>query len=120
MVTDGWQQARDKVVQLWRRVRPEHAAAVATELDSTRAAVLAAHQSGTTVVEQALREEWGRRFVELLESHQDAEPALRAILADWEAAPGAQVVRGDIHLEAHAEGNGRVYMAARDQHITEQ
>ncbi|WP_329327091.1 hypothetical protein [Streptomyces mirabilis] len=119
MVTDGWLQARDKAVRLWRLFRPESAVAVAAELDSARVAVVAARESGTPIDEEALRVEWGRRIRELLASHRDAEPALQAVLADWEATSGAQTVHGNLHLEAHATGSSRVYQAGRDQHITE-
>ncbi|CAG6395986.1 hypothetical protein NMG29_35400 [Streptomyces cocklensis] len=119
MVTDGWQQARDGAVRLWQRFRPEGAAAVADELDATRAAVVAGRDAGTPVDEAALRVQWALRVAELLASHRDAEPALRSALAGWEAAPAAQEVRGDLHQEAHATGSSRVYQAGRDQHITE-
>ncbi|KOV62025.1 hypothetical protein [Streptomyces sp. MMG1121] len=119
MVTDGWQQARDKAVRLWQQFRPANAVAMADELDAARVAVVAARRSGIRIDEEALRVEWGRRVGELLASHQDAEPALRAVLADWEAASGAQAVGGNLHLEAHATDSSRVYQAGRDQHITE-
>jgi hypothetical protein len=91
---------------------------MADELDSARAAIVAARVSGTRIDEEALRVERGRRIGELLASHRDAEPALRAVLADWEAASGGQAVHGNLHLEAHATDSSRVYQAGHDQHIT--
>lgn len=119
MVTDGWQQARDGVVRLWRQFRPEAAADVAEALDTVRAAVLAGRAAAAPVDEVALREEWARRIGDLLAAGADAEAALRAALAEWQAAAGGQALSGGIHQEAHATGSGRVYQAGRDQHITE-
>ncbi|WP_225850659.1 hypothetical protein [Streptomyces sp. HPF1205] len=119
MVTDGWQQARDGVVRLWRQFRPEAAADVAEALDTVRAAVLVGRAAGAPVDEVALRDEWARRIGELLAAGADAEAALRAALAGWQDAAGGQALSGGIHQDAHATGSGRVYQAGRDQHITE-
>lgn len=119
MVTDGWQQARDGFVQLWRHFRPESADAVASELDSTRTAALAAHESGASVVERALRDEWVRRITELLASHPTAAQTLREMLANWGTAPDSQTVHGGLRMEARATGTARIYQAGRDQHVTE-
>ncbi|WP_031518857.1 hypothetical protein [Streptomyces sp. NRRL F-5123] len=119
MVTDGWQQARDGAVRLWRQFRPERAEGVAADLDTARAAVVQGRAVGAPVDEAALRGEWAYRIVELLAAQPDAEAALRAVLADWEAAARGQAVSGGIHQDARATGSGRVYQAGRDQHITE-
>lgn len=119
MVTDGWQRTRDGAVRLWRQFRPEGAEDVAADLDTAQAAVVQGRVAGTPVDLAALGEEWARRIRELLVARPDAEAALRAALADWEAAARGQAVSGGIHQEARATGSGRVYQAGRDQHITE-
>ncbi|MFI0721709.1 hypothetical protein [Streptomyces sp. NPDC021224] len=119
MVTDGWQRARDGAVRLWRQFRPEGAEAVAADLDTAQAAVVRGRAAGAPVDEAALRGEWAYRITELLAARPDAEAVLRAALAEWQAAAGGQTVHGGIHQEARATGSGRVYLAGRDQHITE-
>ncbi len=122
MATDAWQQTRDGVVALWRRVHPERAEEVGQELTRLRSVV---EESGSAEVEAAMSQLWQLRLRDLLLT----DPALTAELttqlahlADEMAARGAspdtQVV-GSQHLEAHASGSGRVYQAARDMHITE-
>ncbi|EHM25349.1 MULTISPECIES: hypothetical protein [Streptomyces] len=119
MATDAWQQTRDGVVALWRRVHPERAEEVGQELTRLRSIV---EERGTAEVEAAM---WQLRLRDLLLT----DPALTAELttqlarlADEMAArgtsPDTQVV-GSQHLEAHASESGRVYQAARDMHITE-
>ncbi|WP_406149068.1 hypothetical protein [Streptomyces anulatus] len=122
MATDAWQQTRDGVVALWRRVHPERAEEVGQELTRLRSIV---EERGTAEVEAAMSQLWQLRLRDLLLT----DPALTAELttqlarlADEMAARGTsrdtQVV-GSQHLEAHASESGRVYQAARDMHITE-
>lgn len=118
MVNEGWQQARDGVVQLWQRYHPESADTVADDLESTRTAALAVQEAGASVVARALQEEWARQVAELLASHPEAQDDLRGLLAGW-VASDQRTVQGSVHLEAHATGRARVYQAGRDQHITE-
>jgi hypothetical protein len=113
MVTDGWQQARDGAVRLWRQFRPEAAAVVAAELDAARDAVVSGRAAGAPVDEAGLREEWARRTAELLAARPDAAAALREALSGWSGA-----VSG-VRMEARASGSSRVYQAGRDQHISE-
>ncbi|MER8263576.1 hypothetical protein ABT007_05215 [Streptomyces griseus] len=122
MATDAWQQTRDGVVALWRRVHPERAQEVDQELTRLHSIV---GERGTAEVEAAMTQLWQLRLRDLLL----ADPALTAelttrlaALADEMTARGAypdtQVV-GSQRLEAHASESGRVYQAARDMHITE-
>ena len=86
MATDGWQQAREAVVKLWRRSRPGHVPAIETDLDETRAEVIAARIAGDRASEEGLVADWERKLRRLL----DADPALgielRRVL-DEELAP---------------------------------
>ncbi|MEU6512278.1 hypothetical protein [Streptomyces sp. NPDC046942] len=118
MVTDGWQQARDGILQWWRRHSPDSAEDVAGVLESSRSAALAAHVSGGSF-DETLARDWAGRVAELITSRRDAEHELRTLLNGWDAAGDAQTVRGGVHMEAHVTGSSRVYQAGRDQHITE-
>ncbi|WP_406065873.1 hypothetical protein OG462_40545 [Streptomyces sp. NBC_01077] len=122
MATDAWQQTRDGVVALWRRVHPERAQDVSQELTQLRSIV---DERGNAEVEAAMTQLWQLRLRDLLL----ADPALTAELTAQLArltddiaarpeSPDAHVV-GSQHLEAHASGSGRIYQAARDMTITE-
>ena len=140
MATDSWQQAKRALVALWRRVRPEvEADTVGAEFGQARMRLLAALEgaaapgvapgidSGVTSgvvsgVVSALETDWQFRLHLLLREHPDLAGELRRVL-DAELTPllpeedggrGATVV-----MKAQASGSGRVYQAARDQHITE-
>jgi hypothetical protein len=86
MATDGWQQAREAVVRLWRQSRPNHVPAIETDLDETRAEVMAARTAGDRAAEAGLVADWERKLRRLL----DADPALGSELRrvlDEELAP---------------------------------
>ncbi|MET9176978.1 hypothetical protein ABZX88_01955 [Kitasatospora aureofaciens] len=118
MATEGWQHARDGVVQLWQRFRPEAAQTVADELEETRTVALAVQETGVSVVERALQEEWARQITDLLVSYPNAEGGVRELLAGWSLSD-QRTAQGSVHLEAHGTGSARIYQAGRDQHITE-
>ncbi|MBT2411817.1 hypothetical protein J7I94_14775 [Streptomyces sp. ISL-12] len=114
LVGEGWQQTRDGVVTVWRRFRPQEAEEIERELDaSRRTAVNAAQDDGD------LERRWSERFAALLDTHPQAAHDLRELLTRRGGQGDGQVVHGGVRLEAHAQGNGRVYQAARDQHIAE-
>ncbi|MEU3482721.1 hypothetical protein ACI2LO_14860 [Streptomyces sp. NPDC033754] len=123
MATDAWQQTRDGVVALWRRVHPERAEDVGEEL--TRLHTIVDDRQRNTDVDAAMAQLWQLRLRDLLL----ADPALTAELTarlarltDVIAAGGASAagqVAGTQHLEGHASDSGRVYQAARDITITE-
>lgn len=121
ITTDAWQQARSALVVLWRRVRPQEAAAVDAELAESRTRVLAARRAGEADAEQAVVAHWRARIRSLLREHPSVADDLRqlqdayltpALTADEQARIG-QI------MKATASGHGRVYQAGRDQHITE-
>ncbi len=72
MATDGWQQAREAMVKLWRRGRPGHVPANEADLDETRAEVVAARTAGDRAAEDGLVADWDRKLRRLL----GADPAL--------------------------------------------
>ena len=77
IATDTWQQVREAVTGLWRRVHPRQKADdVGTELDELREQVLLARRDGDTDMERALEGAWRLRVQQLLR----ADPALAAEL----------------------------------------
>jgi hypothetical protein len=86
MATDGWQQAREAMVKLWRRSRPDHVLAIETDLDQTRDEVIAAHTAGDRAAEEGLVDEWGRKLQRLLGADPSLETELRRVL-DEDLAP---------------------------------
>ncbi|MFE9969897.1 hypothetical protein ACFYRD_03835 [Streptomyces hirsutus] len=120
LVGEGWQQTRDGVVTVWRRFRPGAAEEVGRELEVSRTAVLDAGEGDGADPAGRLEGQWVGRFAALLGEHPEAADELRDLVEEWRRrAAGDQEIRGDVRMEARAEGNGRVYQAGRDQHITE-
>ncbi|CAM5693321.1 hypothetical protein [Streptomyces hirsutus] len=119
LVGEGWQQTRDGVVTVWRRFRPQAAEEVGRELEASRTAALDAGEGDGTDPAGRLEGQWVGRFAALLGEHPEAADELRDLVEGWrQRAAGGQEIRGDVRMEARAEGNGRVYQAGRDQHIT--
>jgi hypothetical protein len=86
MATDGWQQAREAVVRLWRRSRLSHVPAIEADLEETRAEMIAAGSAGDRAAEEGLVAEWQRKLRRLLDADPDLEIELRRVL-DEELAP---------------------------------
>jgi hypothetical protein len=77
IATSTWQQVRDAVTGLWRRVHPrQEADGIGTELDDLREQVLQARRDGDTGTERTLEGAWQLRLQQLLR----ADPALAAEL----------------------------------------
>jgi hypothetical protein len=72
IATDTWPRIREAVTSLWRRVHPQGADDVGTELDELREQVLAARREGDTDTERAFEGAWQVRLQQLLR----ADPAL--------------------------------------------
>ena len=76
IATDAWQQVKQAVSRLWRRVHPGRADRVSGDLDELRTQVLRARADGDAGTEQALEGAWQLRLQELLRT----DPALAADL----------------------------------------
>lgn len=83
LTTDGWQQARDAMVRLWRRARPAHVPAIESDLDDTRAELVTAPGDGA---EQLLVADWERKLRRLVAAEPDVALELRRVL-DEELTP---------------------------------
>lgn len=122
MATDAWQQARSATVAMWRGRRPEHAERVGEELDALRTQVLAARQQEDRDTERALASVWQLQLQQALLADPGFVAELRRLVADHLEPLLAQDERGRTGpavMKAEARDNARVYMAGRDQHITD-
>ena len=117
---DGWEQAKKAVGSLWRRVHPDRAEVVEAELVETRAQVLNARQQGDERTEQDLVSEWSARLRRLLAADPQIADELGHLVDELRRElPETGTQTGHLEMGAHASGQGRVYQAGRDQHITE-
>ncbi|MGW1554217.1 hypothetical protein [Streptomyces sp. NPDC002346] len=122
MATDGWQQARDAVAAWWQRLHPERADNLDTDLETLRAQVTAARQSADLDTEQALTSVWRLQFQQLVDNNPAAASQLRQLLNEHllPALPlDEQAQMRSVVMKTEARDNARVYMAGRDQHITD-
>lgn len=106
MATDLWQRARTSVVAVWRRVHPQQAATVEADLETLRAQVLDARQTGRADTEQALVGVWQGRLQQLLldepavagELHRVLEDTLTPVLTPGEQTRiGTLIMTGTSH-----------------------
>jgi hypothetical protein len=76
IATSTWEQVREAVTGLWRRVHPQKADGIGAELEELREQIVLARRDGDTSTERALEGTWQVRLQHLLR----AEPALAAEL----------------------------------------
>lgn len=77
IATDAWEQVRDALTGMWRRVHPPHKAdGVGTELDGLREQILQARLDSDTDTVKAFEGIWQLKLQEFLR----ADPALSAEL----------------------------------------
>ncbi|MGW4202750.1 hypothetical protein [Streptomyces sp. NPDC004726] len=119
LVTDGWQQAKDGVVSVWRRFRPEAAGDVEQALEASRRSLLMAAVSGEDDLALSLEAHWRRRVAELIGEHPDAAVELNGLIVRLTEEPSRRTINGGVRLEANASGSARIYQSVGDQHINE-
>ncbi|MWA08334.1 hypothetical protein [Streptomyces sp. BA2] len=118
MATDGWQRARDSVVALWQRFRPESADSIHENFEENRRLLVNSLQAGDEHTHAALVAAWNGYLLGLLVAQPQALDALRQL----NAALGQEKTSSahpSLNITAHASGNGRVFQAGRDQSITQ-
>jgi hypothetical protein len=123
MTTDAWQQARTAAVDWWRRMRPAQVDQAQTDLDVDRTRVLVARQEADQDTEEAVVGAWRLRLHDLVGSDPAMIKSLRELLENHlqPSLPTQEQSRIEaVVMRAEARGQARVYMAARDQHITGQ
>jgi len=81
IATDTWQQVREAVTRLWRRVHPQQKAdEIGTELDELREQMLLARRDGDSGTEKALEGVWQVKLQELLRADPAVAAELRRVL----------------------------------------
>ncbi|WP_373672735.1 hypothetical protein [Streptomyces sp. wa1071] len=118
MATDGWQRARDGVVALWQRFRPESAEAIHEDFEENRRVLVGALQAGDEHTRAALVAAWNGYLLGLLVAQPHAIDDLRQLNAVLEQQ-NTSGPRPSLNMTAHASGNGQVFQAGRDQKITQ-
>jgi hypothetical protein len=116
MATDAWERTREGITQLWRRMQPHRAEAVAAELAATREDALAAGAVDDQETLGELHLEWQGRLRRLLAAEPGAAAELRRLLDELEPRGATGPV---ITQHASASGHARIYQAGRDQHNAE-
>lgn len=120
MVTDGWTLVKHGFARLFARQTPERAEAVGLELESTRAELLQARDSGDPTITVDLESEWRSRLRRLLATDQQAQDELRQLLAELASTNPAPIRSsvGAIEMKAKATDSGKVYQVGHgDMHI---
>ncbi|MTE21250.1 hypothetical protein F0L17_19445 [Streptomyces sp. TRM43335] len=116
MLTDAWEQARDRMVGVWRRFRPEQADSVSGQLDASADDLAQARQADDGEAEDEIRGEWSGRIRRLVRDEPEAADVLREFVRQYASrtadAGGTTVVQN-----AHATGKSRVYQAGRDMTV---
>lgn len=113
MTTDAWVRTREGITQLWRRMQPHRAEAVAAELEATREDALAADEADDQDTLGEPHSEWQGRLRRLLAAQPGAAAELRRLLDELEPMSATSPV---ITQHASASGHARIYQAGRDQH----
>jgi hypothetical protein len=80
IATDTWPRVREAVTGLWRRVHPQKADHIGTELDELREQVLLARRDGDAGTERALEGAWQLRLQQLLRADPDLAAELQRVL----------------------------------------
>jgi len=133
VATDTWQQVRDAVTGLWRRVHPQQADGIGAELDVLREDIVAARQAGDTDTERDLEGAWRVKLQLLLRADPNLAEELQRVLdevlipalAPAEQARVQTIITGTASGNAHlSQAGGDVttiggdsYTAGRDQHL---
>lgn len=117
MATDAWHRTRDGMTQLWRRMQPHRAEAVAAELEADREDALAAIAADDLETLNELRLRWQGLVRRLIVAQPAAARELRNLLDQLD--PRGNASAPPVTQHATASGHARVYQAGRDQHIAE-
>ncbi|MFC8451612.1 hypothetical protein [Kitasatospora sp. NPDC057223] len=110
MATDAWEHARDGVVAVWRRFRPDRADLVGEDLAELRREVLVAQEQGDEGLQDALAADWQQRLSELLRRQPELAGELERVLDEVLAPSLPEEAVGRVYKQTNiAQGNGRVF-----------
>jgi hypothetical protein len=119
MATDTWEQAREAVGSLWRRVRSRRGSGVRDELGELRQQVLAARRDGQASAEQALAGAWQVWCQDLLRDDPGAAAELLRVLGEVLIPMLAPVDRarvGQLIMTGSSQGSGTFNQVAGSQY----
>ncbi len=117
MTTDSWGRVKVGFAGLWRRTRPGQAEAVEADLESARAAAVAARRDGDEEALAELAAEWRSRLRRLADSDEELQAEVRRLVEEFRPLlPGGQ--SGPVVMVARASGGSRINQAGRDQTVT--
>ena len=121
LATTAWEQTTKAMGALWRRVHPDRAETIESELNEAHEQLVAARASGDGGAEEDLIAAWRSRLRGLLATDPSLADDLRRVVERLgsAAAEGRQFDVGHVEMHAAVSDYGRVYQALGDQHITE-
>ncbi len=108
--TDAWGQAKQKLIMLWRRFRPDQADAVSDELDQGHTEI----QNADAAITRAVRLDWESRLLRLLATDTAVAAELSSIVAELRQFSVEAPARGNVSQKAHADHNSTVIQVAGD------
>jgi hypothetical protein len=120
LTTESWERLKSALGKLWSRAHPGREAALETQLDDSRAEVMAAGDD-VEQVRAELTAEWQGRLRRLLAAEPGIADELRRVL-DEQLGPALREQspdKSDIRMRAAVSGRGRAYQAGHDMNITE-
>lgn len=118
MATDLWSQTKQALSGVFG-ADPSGGPEIEDDLDRSSAELKEARRQGDDLAEAELTAQWTGRFRRLLAADPAAGQALRSILDELaEKVPKGPDAKVNVHLEAEARGEARIYQAGRDQHIS--
>ncbi|MFD8750099.1 hypothetical protein ACFV0O_03820 [Kitasatospora sp. NPDC059577] len=110
MATDAWEHARDGVVAVWRRFRPDRAELVGEDLAELRREVLVAEEQDDEPLREALAADWQQRLSELLRRQPELAGELERVLDDVLTPSLPAEARTRVYKQTNvAHGNGRAF-----------
>jgi hypothetical protein len=117
MATSAWEQARDAVLALWRRVYPDKAGQVSEDLQVLRAEVVKARSDGDASAEQALAGAWQTGLQRMIRQDPSLTVEVLRLLQEHLLpllSAGEQTRVRSIIQRASATGHSTIYQAGRD------
>lgn len=121
LTTTAWEQARKAVGSLWRRVHPDRADTVESEITEAREELAAARDTGDDQPGLDLVAAWRSRLRNLLAANPSLADEVRELTKQLQPAPSESggVSIGRVEMYADVSDQGKAYQALGDQHITE-
>ncbi|MEV6590505.1 hypothetical protein [Streptomyces acidicola] len=95
MVTDGWEQARDRIVTFFTQRRDGEGEVVQAELEESRAELVAARDADDEETAADVHDEWRLRLRRVLRADPSAAAELQALMN--ELRPPDDVPKGTVH-----------------------